>query len=989
MIQKISIIAFVLWISLGSAQGKCPDQIIAYWHLNEKTAPFADAVGDNPAVCGETCPEPTPFGRVEGALGFDGEKSGLDIPVSEIFNWSSTDSFSIEFWMRRDAAPFTGNEVIVGRAEGAGGFYWWVGLNAEGIPLFALQDGSGEKKSIKGANSLADRFWHHIAAVRNAQEKKLLLYVDGRLAAEANSPDFSGGFVSDAANLTIGRLDNGGKNHFQGVIDEVALYGKALTSEEISSHVLDGLADFRWGYCQDRPVLRIMPLGDSITAGATQVDGEELGNGEMAGYRGLLYNFLTQLGYSVDFVGSQSIGQSLQGIDPDAEAHAGLTVSGAAENVYGWLSNNPADMVLLHVGTNDPGASMEMFNEILEEIDRFSPETTIVLARIINRQTPIEAIYQFNEDITALARARVLYGDKIIISDQQSALNYPEDMADEIHPTPQGYQKMAQTWLLDLLRHSAFPPEPVFTSAPAQTELAMGESFAYDANAAGRPAPVYALKDAPAGMIIDEHSGEIQWTAPYATGEYGVTVKAENDAGAAEQYFALTVVNSPPVAAAGEDQGVRVGEKVFLNGSGSYDPDGGIAAYEWTQLSGPEVALSDPKGKVTSFTAPAVDLHGLTFQLRVTDEGDLSSTDEVHIVVNMAGQNLPVADAGSDQRVQKGRGVILDGSSSFDPDGTIVSYRWTQTSGTPVNLSDPTSPQSSFVPITIVPEGEDLLFTLEVIDDQGNRDDDTTTVHVEWINLPPVANPGGDMRVNEGDTVMLNGAESYDPDGGIAGYQWTQIDGPPVVLSDPSAIQPTFVAPAVDLQGISFLLSVEDKGGLVDSDELLITVNDNGIQGFPDDVVTMRSVTGKEMGIYVQGGSLVKLSSLNPTEISDGVNRPENFIYGLLSMDILTDSGNSDVAVTIYLSDGAPEGYHWYRYGAGGWEDFEERAAFNSKRDLVRFVLTDNGWGDNGAGSGADGRIAHLSGLGRIDSPNTVEEDGLIDCFIGASSFSF
>src|SRR5215467_6507558 len=44
---------------------------------------------------------------------------------------------------------------------------------------------------------------------------------------------------------------------------------------------------------------------------------------------------------------------------------------------------------------------------------------------------------------------------------------------------------------------------------------------------------------------------------------------------------------------------------------------------------------------------------------------------------------LPTANAGSNQTVISGAAVTLDGSASSDSDGTIASYAWTQTSGTP------------------------------------------------------------------------------------------------------------------------------------------------------------------------------------------------------------------------------------------------------------------------------------------------------------------
>ena len=59
-------------------------------------------------------------------------------------------------------------------------------------------------------------------------------------------------------------------------------------------------------------------------------------------------------------------------------------------------------------------------------------------------------------------------------------------------------------------------------------------------------------------------------------------------------------------------------------------------------------------------------------------------------------------------------------------------------------------------------------------------------------NASPKANAGPDQSVTEGDTVTLDGSNSTDPDDGIDTYQWSQVSGTSVTLSDTTAIKPTF-----------------------------------------------------------------------------------------------------------------------------------------------------------------------------------------------------
>lgn len=89
----------------------------------------------------------------------------------------------------------------------------------------------------------------------------------------------------------------------------------------------------------------------------------------------------------------------------------------------------------------------------------------------------------------------------------------------------------------------------------------------------------------------------------------------------------------------------------------------------------------------------------------------------------------PVANAGNDQNVITLSAVQLDGTQSYDPDDDLpLSYLWTQTSGTEVEILFPTSP----MPIFTAPSDVDTLtFSLVVTDASGlPSEPDTVVVNV-------------------------------------------------------------------------------------------------------------------------------------------------------------------------------------------------------------------------------------------------------------------
>jgi hypothetical protein len=288
----------------------------------------------------------------------------------------------------------------------------------------------------------------------------------------------------------------------------------------------------------------------------------------------------------------------------------------------------------------------------------------------------------------------------------------------------------------------------------------------------------------------------------------------------------------PPIADAGPDQLVDQQTVVRLSGSNSIDLDDGIAAFQWVQTEGVPVEIAGSSEAESTFVTPAVGSGGeaLVFALHATDYSGLTGTDTCIVNVTWANQP-PAAAAGENQSVIPGDTVVLDGSGSTDPEAGTLTFSWRQVEGSPVFLADPHAAQTSFLAPDIPPEGETLRFELTVTDAAGLKSRDSCLVTVVSENVPPLAATGSDQIVPGGTQVTLGGTGSYDLDDGIALFLWKQLSGPPVILSDSTAVAPGFTAPpappAPGLEALSFMLTVTDEKGLKGSDNCAVWVKED------------------------------------------------------------------------------------------------------------------------------------------------------------------
>lgn len=371
---------------------------------------------------------------------------------------------------------------------------------------------------------------------------------------------------------------------------------------------------------------------------------------------------------------------------------------------------------------------------------------------------------------------------------------------------------------------------PTANAGPDQS-VNEGDQVSLDGTASNDPDndPVTYLWTAPSGITLsDANSASPVFIAPEVSADTDYTfslVVNDGQLSSTSDQVIIRVkqVNKIPVAVAGADQSANEGDQVTLDGTASADPDHDLLSYSWQSPDG--ITLSSVSSANPAFTAPEVQSdQEFIFSLIVNDGQSNSLADEIKVTVKQVNQ-IPTAKAGTDQTLNEGTLVSLNGSASTDPDGDALLYSWTVPQG--IVLNSKTIAQPSFTAPEVQTD-KDFLLSLIVSDGISYSLADEVIITVKQVNKAPVAYAGPDQSVNEKSVYTLDGSVSSDADGDALTYKWTAPNG--ITLSSSSTVKPTFTAPDVTVNTkFTFTLVVND--GKVDSpgDHVTITVKQDNM----------------------------------------------------------------------------------------------------------------------------------------------------------------
>ncbi|MFI8266750.1 GDSL-type esterase/lipase family protein [Streptomyces sp. NPDC085665] len=342
------------------------------------------------------------------------------------------------------------------------------------------------------------------------------------------------------------------------------------------------------------PVVRVMPLGDSITYGQ--------GSSTESGYR-LPLNELAakQSRYSLDFVGSLE-----HGALPDSahEGHAGYTIERIRAGANRWLAAAQPDVVLLHIGINDlnqgtdPGQAADQASALVDQIFAARPGVTIVMEGLVpttpgwNYQDLSQPVAQYNQRLKQLEQQKQNAGKRFRFVDapaltptNRADATHPARMSDGLHPNDAGYAQLAQAFFTPL--DEAYSAH-WFTGGPARSDQPRLKNTVH----LGRIAPNGDLFNTEGDFAVGGWSG---WSNQGASQLKEVTSAGT---GSVNRVFAIASDN-----------------KIYEN-------DGDYVSGKWSGWFAPAINNS------TTFTALAASSYGNTVHLvAIGSDGHLYNTD--------------------------------------------------------------------------------------------------------------------------------------------------------------------------------------------------------------------------------------------------------------------------------------------------------------------------------------------------------------------------
>ena len=211
-----------------------------YWRLGDANNTAVDQMNGRHGVYQGAVPGQVGalVGDDDTAVMFDGSDDYTHIDSTDFM---LTGDMTVVMWIK--ANSFSDNPTLIACGDygpgGTGRTLFGVGFNDDDI-VYKHEDAPGKYRKHRFGMSLNTGRWYQIAVVRKMATKRISVMVNGVPVGDwgySNHPAYS---VAGKLYIGMGAVEKDFLTYFDGLIDEVAIYGRALTSEEIRQQYNSG-----------------------------------------------------------------------------------------------------------------------------------------------------------------------------------------------------------------------------------------------------------------------------------------------------------------------------------------------------------------------------------------------------------------------------------------------------------------------------------------------------------------------------------------------------------------------------------------------------------------------------------------------------------------------------------------------------------------------------------------------------------------------------
>ena len=754
------------------------------------------------------------IGDTNASYGFSGTNGNVTTPDVQL----SPDTFTVESWIKTTST--SGGKIIGfgGSATGNSNNYdRQVYLDNNGRIFFGVYP--GQVRTVNSSKSYNDGQWHHVAASMSSAGMKL--YVDGRLVASradtTTGQPFNGYWRIGGDNLG-GWPNQPSSSYLAGNIDEVAIYDAALSQDSIINHFVAS------GRTSPIPAAPADSYGASVynldptlywrlgeTAGAAALDSSK---SDHAG----TYTGRVNQGVDGAITGTANKAAAFDPINQGGWQQAGVASNDqfSSPNSYAlelWFKTTTTHGgKLIGFGSSQTGTSGSYDRHVYME-----PNGALTFGTWTGQTNTITSVAGLNNGAWHhLVAEQSSDGMKLYVDGALQGTN-PQTGAQDYA----GYWRIAgdNVWngtdpfFSGTLDEVAVYPTPL-TNAQVQNHWELGTgvvpNVAPTASFTGSAVDLHAQFDASASADQDGTIASYAWdfgdgttgtgvtpSHDYTTaGAHTVTLTVTDNRGATATTTGSVTTKLPNVAPTAAYSPSAQNLTVAFDASASTDPDGSIASFAWNFGDG-----TTGTGATTSHTYTAAG----SYQAKLTVTDDQGAIGEVTQTIVVSAPVL-VAPTSHFTQSAAGLAVSLDGSTSTDGDGTIVSHAW--------NFGDGQTGTGATVSHTYAAAGS-FTVTHTVTDNDGLTGSSTSVVTVAApANVAPTA---AFTATPSGLVVAVDGSTSTDSDGTIASYAWNFGDSGTATGATASH---SYAAAGT----YTVTLTVTDNGGATNSTTRSVTV---------------------------------------------------------------------------------------------------------------------------------------------------------------------